>query len=316
MSWNGLLLIDKPSGPTSHDVVHRVRNILGLSSVGHSGTLDPLASGLMVILLGQATKLSDYILSRDKTYEVTIRLGIKTDSGDRTGAVVKEKSVAVSDADVIEALKALTGDLTLRVPVYSAIKVKGKKLYEYARAEQEIAPPEKAMRFYDVQLEKVDLPLVKVTVSCSKGSYIRSWVEELGERLATGATVEELRRISSEPHHVHGAIGLEALSEIAKKDDVRQALGPAFIPMPDALPGMRSCCIKGREERLLRHGQISYDLANRLVLAQKQAHRDQAPVGIKVVGAGGELIGLLEALPQQGLKIRRIFAVDPESHNH
>ena len=308
MNWNGLLLVDKPPGCTSHDVVDRVRKIFAMSAVGHSGTLDPLASGLMVVLLGNATKLSDFILGQDKRYLVTVKFGWTTDSGDRDGQTLKEEDVQLTPEQVQAVLNELHGEMDLSVPIFSATRVKGKKLYEYARAEKEVIAPVKRMRFYDIAQPRWYNGQLQVEVSCAKGGYIRSWVTALGQKLGVGATVMELRRLQSAPYNVHEAITLEALAERMSQPEAKNQLGPAFIGMNQALPGWHQCSVKGREELLLRNGQISHDLTNRLIVVQKQAHSSQTPVGVKVIGENGELLGLLEASLAQGLKIRRIFA--------
>ncbi len=310
MEWNGLLLIDKPVKCTSHDVVDQVRRILKMKAVGHSGTLDPLASGLMVMLLGQATKLSNYILAQDKRYLTRIQLGVTTDSGDRDGAVLSTKDVNISEKQLFDAVDKIVGDLELPVPMISAVKVKGKKLYEYAReTETTMIAPMKAMRFYDLKVVQWNGKFLDAEISCAKGGYIRSWATELGRLLDVGASVEELRRLESLPYNVHEAITLDQLTAKVQATDLNaESLGPAFIGMSQTLPGWISCLVKGREEQLLRNGQISHDLGNRLIVTQKDAFRDQKTIGIKVIGSQGELVGLLEALPGEGLKIRRIFA--------
>src|SRR5262249_5364806 len=151
------------------------------------------------------------------------------------------------------------------VPMVSAVKVKGKKLYEYARQERPVEAPKKPMRFYDLkQLTLAETHLVDAEISCSKGSYIRAWTTAIGQRLGVGAIVEELRRLSSYPYDVHEAVTLDQLAIAAREPLPRKALGPAFIPMSQALPGWMSCLVRGREEQLLRNGQISHDLSNRL----------------------------------------------------
>src|SRR5258708_717792 len=140
-SWHGLLLVHKSSGMTSHDVVARARRILRTREIGHAGTLDPLASGLMVLLVGRATKLSDYILNGDKAYQAVVQFGVITDSMDITGQVLTEKPVTFSEAEMLAAIEKLRGEIELEVPKYSAIKVEGRKLYEYARKDQEVVVP-------------------------------------------------------------------------------------------------------------------------------------------------------------------------------
>ncbi len=308
MNLNGLLLVDKPTGCTSHDVVNRVRRALQMTSVGHSGTLDPLASGLMVILLGQATKLSDFILAQDKRYLVTIRLGMTTDSGDRDGKILSQQPVDLDRAQVENTLIGQQGEMRLPVPIFSATRVNGRKLYEYARAEKAVETPCKLMRFYDLgAVTWLEKDLFKVEVSCAKGGYIRSWVTALGENLKVGATVMGLRRLFSGEFKAENAIDLDQLESLSGQEDPRKVLGDFFIPMARTLPRWPQCNVRGREEHLLRNGQISHDLTSRLVVVQKQAHLSQTPIGIKVLGEDGELVGLLEASTTQGLKIRRIF---------
>lgn len=305
---NGLLLIDKPAGCTSHDVVAKIRKILHTKSVGHCGTLDPIASGLLVILLGHGTKLSDYLLSQDKRYWVRVKLGVTTDTGDRSGQVLQEKPVNVTAADVRQAAESILGEMELPVPIFSAVKIKGKKLYEYARQNEVIAVPQKAMKFYDMDFMGLMGTEADIEISCSKGSYVRAWVTLLGEKLGVGATVGELRRVASLPYSLHEALTLEKLEEIVKSEGFNpEQLGSAYVTMANSLPGWMSCMIKGREERLLRNGQISQDLLNRLILTQKDANRLQKSLGVKVVNEVGDLVGLLEAMPMAGLKIRRVF---------
>ena len=179
---NGLFLVDKPSGMTSHDVVARMRRLLATKAVGHAGTLDPLATGLLVILVGQATKLSQFILNGDKSYRVRVKFGVITDTDDITGEIVRETSSPDwTEAQLKQAVKDLTGSLELPVPIYSAIKVKGKKLYEQARKKQEVEAPLRKMDFKACELVEWGESWADAFIHCSKGSYIRSWSRALGE---------------------------------------------------------------------------------------------------------------------------------------
>lgn len=309
---NGLLLIDKPSGMTSHDVVNRVRKAFGTRAVGHAGTLDPFASGLLVLLIGQATKLSDYILTADKAYMAKVRLGQTSDTLDRDGQILTEQEVSLSLDQIRSALLEAQGVLELPVPKFSAIKVNGKKLYDYARADKEVEVPVRPMEFKEVRVDEVGDSFAWVLLRCTKGSYIRSWAAYVGERLGVGGLLEELRRVGSQPYHIERAIGLTALEELAAEktdeDSWAQTLPQAFIPLELALPDWKALTISGRDERLLRNGQISHDVSSRLLVEQKEATRLQAVVGIKVISSESKsLLGLLEARPGQGLKIRRIF---------
>lgn len=304
---NGLLLVDKPSGLTSHDVVARARRILGLRAIGHAGTLDPIASGLLVLLLGEGTKISDFVLGAEKGYEVKVRLGVRTDSFDRAGQILEEKPITSSDEDIRSAIERLKGVLALPVPAHSAVKIQGKKLYEYARRDQEVEVPMREMDFRSVEVLEIARPFVRVALHCSKGSYVRAWAEKLGQDLGCGAMVEELRRTHSEPYSVEGAITLEALEEIWKGRESRDGhlLGPAWIPLRDTLPGFRTLRIEGQDEVLMRNGQISRQMQGRLLAFVTAG---QCPPGVKVISQEtDDLISLLLAEGGQFYKIRRVF---------
>ena len=160
-------------GLSSHDVVSQIRKIFQTKEVGHSGTLDPMATGLMVLLLGEATKLSNYITDGDKAYEVSVRMGIETDTLDTTGTVIQEKPVLKSQAEIQNTAMNLVGEFQLPIPMYSAKKIDGKKMYEYARENQVIEIPQKKMTFWDVQ--KKSETDIEFSIQCSKGSFIRSF---------------------------------------------------------------------------------------------------------------------------------------------
>lgn len=241
---NGVLLVDKDPGMTSHDVVAKARRILGLKSIGHAGTLDPLASGLLLLLVGEATKVSDYLLTGDKGYEVSVRLGVRTDSMDITGLVLENKQAGREFSDFArefseERVKAIalsvTGTVDLAVPMHSAVKVNGKKLYESAH-KGEIPPeiPIRPMTFYDVTwlgMKTVTVDSVTdaatgvvtpssealeftVSLRCSKGSFIRAWANHVGERLGCGGTVTVLRRVMSAPFEISEAKRLDEIANL------------------------------------------------------------------------------------------------------
>jgi tRNA pseudouridine55 synthase len=300
---HGLLLIDKPTGMTSHDVVGRVRKILGQKSVGHTGTLDPLATGLMILVLGEATKLSDYLTAADKSYVQKIRLGLTTDSLDRTGQVLREEKVDLPAEVLRSAVSELEGEFDWAVPLFSAAKVDGKKLYEYGRKGEEVERPMKRMKFWDVQIRELGRDHLEVQLACSKGSFIRSWTSQLGENLGCGACVEELRRLTVGPWNVASACTLEELEQGMKLDD-------AFVPMSRALPDLKPIIASPREMKLMSNGQIARDMVTRLIFEQKQAISTQTPVYVKVLTVAGDLLAILAAEPGQGLKIRRVFRYD------
>lgn len=305
---NGLLLIDKPVGLTSHDVVGRARRILGHRGIGHAGTLDPLASGLLILLIGEATKVSDYILNGDKSYELKARLGVATDSMDMTGQVLAEKPVTSSVDEIRGAIAHLQGTLTLKVPVHSAVKVDGKKLYEYAhKGETPDVVPDREMTFYDVNLIEASQSGVVVRMSCSKGSFIRAWANKLGEDLGCGGTVEALRRVYSAPFDISGAITLEELEAKweARSERHGRVLGPAWIALRDALPHFQRVDIDGYCETLLKNGQISKNLQAQLL---QHVRIGEAPPPVRVVSREtDDLLAILLAENGGFYKIRRVF---------
>lgn len=305
MALNGLLLVDKPTDCTSHDVVARARRIFQMRSIGHSGTLDPLASGLMVLLLGEGTKLSDYILSENKRYRVKLRLGLTTDTLDITGTTLSQMTEPFMFTEdlLVNVIQELTGTLQLPVPMYSAVKIQGKKMYEYARKNESVSAPVKEMTFFDLKLVSFNLPEAEFELSCSKGSYIRAWVHKLGQKLGCGAVMTELRRLRSEPFCIENAVRLEMIENQSSLEKYRHA----FISMAEALPKWKAVRVMGREESLLRNGQIAKDLSARLILEQKQALNTGKSVGIRVLDANSRLLALLEATSDKGLKIRRVF---------
>lgn len=192
-----ILLIDKPSGITSFDVIRKLRRQTGIKKMGHAGTLDPLASGLMIIGLEKGTKKLAEFLKLDKSYIAEITLGISTDTGDITGNVVDEKKIPALSSDVIESeISKMIGEINLPVPVYSAIKKNGKPLYLYARQGQKVSVPIRKMIVLDAKLIKIKGNTITVNFYVTSGTYIRSIVEELGRRLGTVATLSALRRIS------------------------------------------------------------------------------------------------------------------------
>ncbi|WAM32614.1 tRNA pseudouridine(55) synthase TruB [Caldicellulosiruptor naganoensis] len=208
---NGILLVDKPVGLTSHDVVEYVRKLFK-TKVGHSGTLDPFATGLLVLLIGEATKLSSFFTQEKKTYIATMQFGMKTDTLDITGKVLMKNNVFIKTSEVETVLKNLKGEIELFVPLYSAKKVKGKKLYEYAREGIDIEIPRMKSIIYNIEMINYCYPYLTFRVECSHGTYIRSLAEEIARRLDTIATLTMLRRVKSGRFDVSSSFTLDLIS--------------------------------------------------------------------------------------------------------
>lgn len=300
---DGLLLVDKSGGMTSHDVVSRCRRLLQRKDIGHAGTLDPIATGLLVLLVGKATKLSDYILNGNKAYKTKIQLGVVTDTDDISGEVIKEnKEFSVTKEQVLEVMEQLTGELELEVPIYSAIKVKGKKLYEKARNGEDFKPPVRVMTFWNVELLDFGGDWLEVSFDCSKGSYVRSWVKTLGNILGCGATVETLRRTLSQPYGVEKSIEFSDLEDKTKEELEESS---AWIPLNKTLPDWPSVKIEGMDEKLISNGQIPRKLERYL---EVQFAGQKGVKGVKILSRrSGRLISLLSHEPPLSFKIRRVF---------
>ena len=229
--WDGVLLVNKPSGPTSHDIVDAIRRRFGLPKVGHGGTLDPLATGLLVTLLGRGTKLANRFIGSDKAYRGVMRLGIATDSQDAQGRVLREADCSGVTRDQVEArMRALTGDLRQTPPMVSAVKVGGVPLYKRARKGQVVEREPRVIHVYRFSLDHMELPFVHFSLECTKGTYVRTLCADVGDALGCGAHLAELCRTRSGGFSVDDALPFEDLVLMSEAD-----LLPHVIPIREAI---------------------------------------------------------------------------------
>ena len=261
-----VILIDKPAGVTSFGVVARVRRVLSEKAgkkvkVGHTGTLDPLASGVLPILVGSATKLSDLFLARDKAYRAVLKLGIATDTMDITGNVTGRANGPLPGLDEVRgAAKSFLGSIWQTPPIYSAIKINGKKLYEYARENKEVKIEPRAVAIYSISCEKTDIPGEYILdIECSKGTYIRSICHDIGEKLSCGGAMAALERTRSGEFCVSGAHAPEYL-ETCKAERGIEGLGALLVSCGDFLGGVAQKKITLGEfySRLAKNGAEIY----------------------------------------------------------
>ena len=216
---NGILLVDKPEGPTSHDVVDAIRRRFGLKKVGHAGTLDPVASGLLILLIGRSTKSSNHFLDQDKVYKGTMTFGIETDTGDREGKVLRQVSVEpIPVSRLRDLFKQFEGEQEQLPPMYSAVKVQGKKLYQWARKGLSVERQARRIRIQKLELQKVQFPEINFLLHCSKGTYVRSLVEEIGKALGSPALLSRLRRICSGSFRIEEAVSLSHLLALQNQE--------------------------------------------------------------------------------------------------
>lgn len=256
---DGALLVDKPAGWTSHDVVARLRRIAGQRRVGHTGTLDPLATGLMVCLLGPATRLSPWLTGMDKSYFAEARLGLTTDTYDIEGRETARSEAPAPDAESLsETLDCFLGDIEQTPPLYSAIKVKGRRLHQYARKGEEVEIPRRVVRIDSIGLIDYAAPTFHFECRVSSGAYIRSLIHDVGQRLECGATMTGLRRLSVGPFRTDDALPPEVLTEsrgAAAEAEARQSLSRRLMNYAETLPFLPCFRVDADGRRLLVNGR-------------------------------------------------------------
>jgi tRNA pseudouridine55 synthase len=271
---SGILLLDKPIGPTSHDAVARVRRAAGLRRVGHAGTLDPLASGLLLLGLGPAARFLEYLVGLDKSYETTIRLGQSTTTYDAEGEVTAERPVEVTAEQIAAALDAFRGPIRQRVPPHSAVKRDGRPLYESARRGQVVELPERDVVIHALDLLAYDPPHLTLRVACSSGTYIRSLAHDLGAALGCGGHVAALRRTAVGAFSVAGTLPLDGLTA--------ESVAAALLPPAAAVAHLPRLDVDEIE-------------ATRLSLGQRLPAPPDAPAGhAAAFGPDGRFLGVVE----------------------
>ncbi|MBP7831155.1 MAG: tRNA pseudouridine(55) synthase TruB [Kiritimatiellae bacterium] len=235
--WEGLLLVDKPPGMTSHDVVDAVRRHFGFRKVGHGGTLDPMATGLLVILLGRGTKLSDRVMASDKTYEGTLKLGVTTDTEDVDGKVLAEADwTSVTQAQVEQQMACRVGDLMQTPPMVSAVKKQGVPLYKLARKGQTVEREPRLIHVYEFRLLAFEPPRARFVLRCTKGTYVRTLCADIGRALGCGAFLESLRRTQSGALTVDSAAPLDDILRM-NEDQVAERVLPLHGLLAEGPPG-------------------------------------------------------------------------------
>jgi tRNA pseudouridine55 synthase len=223
----GILLVDKPTDHTSHDVVARLRGKLRMKRIGHAGTLDPMATGLLVILLGKATRLSQYLMSVDKEYEGTVEFGKVTDTQDADGQVMETRPVPpLTEAELAAGLKGFLGDQYQTPPMYSAIKIDGVPLYKHARKGDEVEREPRFIRVMSWDLLKFELPRFDFRLRCTKGTYVRTLANDLGQKLGCGAHLATLRRAASGTLRVESALTLDAIEALTLPEIEKRLVPP------------------------------------------------------------------------------------------
>jgi tRNA pseudouridine55 synthase len=275
----GLMLVDKPIGPSSHKIVSIVRNGTGIRKVGHAGTLDPRASGVLVLCLGAATRLSEFLSTASKRYEAVIRFGMSTETYDAEGDAIRITGTAPNEEDIRSILPQFIGEIEQVPPPYSAIKIQGRKAYELARKGEDVELDPRKITIYHLEFMDYNPPDLILSVECSAGTYIRSLAHDLGEQLNTGAHLANLRRVKSGPFTLDDCIPLSQLELSFLSGEWGQYVRPAT----EALPELPTIKVVGPALDDLHNG--------RMISAEGKAE------GLAcAIGPDGDLVAILEAV--------------------
>ena len=291
-SLNGILVVDKPPGLSSARVVSIVKRLLQAQKVGHAGTLDPFATGVLIVCVNQATRLARYWLNSAKTYQAELCLGIETDTQDPTGTVISTCEAVDVPEDTLQAvMKSFVGTLDQAPPVYSALKHQGVPLYRLARKGEPFQKPARQIQIYRLDILEIALPLVRFEVSCSAGTYIRTLCADIGKILGCGGHLKNLRRTASSGYAITDAIALSELEELARSGDVDRHL----TGMSEALPDMVSFQADKALTDKLKYGMMitTADVSPSCLLAGENL--------IKIIDGNNRLLSILSYDPvQQG----------------
>ncbi|MCE8042606.1 tRNA pseudouridine(55) synthase TruB [Halomonas daqingensis] len=251
---NGVLLLDKPKGASSNHALQRVRRLLQAQKAGHTGTLDPMATGLLPVCLGEATKFSAHLLEADKVYRTRVQLGAVTDTGDAEGEVIERCAVpSLTAADVERVLERFRGEIEQTPPMYSALKHQGRKLYELAREGKSVERAVRRVTVYDARLLAFEGDAFELEVRVSKGTYVRTLAEDIGRALGSGAHITALRRLGTGPFDSEGMLPIEALEALAGQDE-REA---ALLPVDVLVAHLPRLDVDERARQRLVHGQAA-----------------------------------------------------------
>ena len=256
---NGILIVNKPKGFTSQDVVSKVKKILNVKKAGHTGTLDPLATGVLPVLIGDYTKLSKYLIEHDKIYKAKIKFGERRETGDLEGKIVETSDVKIKDENKIkEVLKSMLGKSLQVPPIYSAIKVNGKKLYEYARSGETVEIPAREIKIYKLDFLSFDEEnqILEIEVSCSKGTYIRTLCEDISKKLGTVGFMLELERTQVDKFKIENSLTFEDIEK--NKDNIQNFL----ITMEETFSGLPKISLPSHRLKLFLNGVALSDFSS------------------------------------------------------
>lgn len=301
MQINGVINVYKEKGYTSHDVVAKMRRILHQKKIGHTGTLDPDAEGVLPVCLGRGTKLCDVLADHDKEYETVLLLGTVTDTQDITGTVIRTGQVNVTEDEVRECIRSFQGEQMQVPPMYSALKVGGKKLYEMAREGIEIERKPRPVHFYNIEVIEMELPRVKIRVHCSKGTYIRTLCHDIGEKLGCGGCMEKLLRTRVERFELLGARKLSQIQEFADRGKIEDIV----IPVDQMFDSFSGCKVKQEADRLVHNGNFFP-----ISLLENEAIIRNTGEQLRIYDSIGEFIGIFTKKGERMTPVKMFYSKD------
>lgn len=280
---HGVFLLDKPQGMSSNDIMQKVKRIFQANKAGHTGALDPLATGMLPICLGEATKFSQFLLDADKRYLVTAKLGERMDTSDAEGQVVETREVKVKTPEILTALEQFRGDI-LQVPtMFSALKHNGKPLYEYARQGITVEREARPITIFELNFIEYNPPYLTLEVHCSKGTYIRTLVDDLGEALGCGAHVTMLRRTAVADYPTEKMLDWNALQSLAEQQDL-SSLDALLLPMDTAVAKLPALTLNENQTQGIGFGQrVKFDNPNRLQGQVRLFSHENRFLGVAVI---------------------------------
>lgn len=301
MQINGVINVYKEKGYTSHDVVAKLRGILHQKKIGHTGTLDPDAEGVLPVCLGRGTKLCDVLADHDKEYETVLLLGTVTDTQDITGTVIRTGQVNVTEDEIRECIRSFQGEQMQVPPMYSALKVGGKKLYEMAREGIEIERKPRPVHFYNIEVIEMELPRVKIRVHCSKGTYIRTLCHDIGEKLGCGGCMEKLLRTRVERFELLGARKLSQIQEFADRGKIEDIV----IPVDQMFDSFSGCKVKQEADRLVHNGNFFP-----ISLLENEAIIRNTGEQLRIYDSTGEFIGIFTKKGERMTPVKMFYSKD------
>ena len=280
---HGVFLLDKPQGMSSNDIMQKVKRIFQANKAGHTGALDPLATGMLPICLGEATKFSQFLLDADKRYLVTAKLGERTDTSDAEGQIVETRDVKVKTSEILTALEQFRGDI-LQVPtMFSALKHNGKPLYEYARQGITVEREARPITIFELNFIEYNAPYLTLEVHCSKGTYIRTLVDDLGEALGCGAHITMLRRTAVADYPTEKMLDWNALQSLAAQQDL-SLLDALLLPMDTAVAKLPTLTLDESQAQGIGFGQrVKFDNPNRLQGQVRLFSHENRFLGVAVI---------------------------------